>query len=580
MRPFKGGQFRNLIRNSISPTKASRKPFDSQEPKGSHKLKPAHDPNAKSIFDATDHQDQDIFSGALLLTIVSIVTVLAFFVLKTVKSQNELAAEIFIDDSFMYLETAWQTAISGFVTFDSMNPTNGVQFLWFVIIFIAAVFSPTKIAFLYVVYCIMLALVGSIYFAIWRIGTLLSDRRRVLTMLMAVMWTIVVADRKNLIFSGMESTLHMATLWLCLLAGLTTLVRSNVNKRFPEMWFFLFTAGTVAVTWSRVDSMFFSLALYIYVVLNLYGFSGGVRNGGRRIISLSVCMVVICGLVQVGFFYFAGETIVPISALVKATGIGPEISANLLGRIISVVFPFAKLFDEENFTILLLQAVVFFVLFGLITIRAIRCSPPLRYLYGFAGSLGVAIPIYAVLVGPSHHPEWRWYLSAVFLFYIIGVAALLYEAFGDIAEKLLTKRSVAVLIGIPIALMFLFMMFYSYRTIPHFLARVQVAQFLKKMAGEKDILAAFNAGELAFFSDRRTVNLDGLVNSKNYFENIFNKPDHLMEYLKKNGVRYIVDYDFYWARDVILKNTVQVYAFEMPNDRTRKKIVIRELTHR
>jgi hypothetical protein len=229
---------------------------------------------------------------------------------------------------------------------------------------------------------------------------------------------------------------------------------------------------------------------------------------------------------------------------------------------------------------LALQAILFLALLWVVIQRALRMRSSLRFLYGIAGSLGVAIPVYAAIIGPSHHPEWRWYLAAVYLFYVIAIAALLYEVSGKLAVELRGKRSVAVLGGISIALMFLFVLFYSHRAIPHFLTRAQVAQFLKETTDRNDIFAAFNAGQLAFLADRRTINLDGLVNSKYYLNNILNKPENVMEYLKNNNIRYVVDYDFYWANEVIINNTVLKYAFEIRNDREQRTLFVRELMDR
>ena len=35
------------------------------------------------------------------------------------------------DDTYYYLQTAWNTARTGICSFDGITPTNGVQMLWF-----------------------------------------------------------------------------------------------------------------------------------------------------------------------------------------------------------------------------------------------------------------------------------------------------------------------------------------------------------------------------------------------------------------------------------------------------------------
>src|SRR5688500_4456686 len=59
------------------------------------------------------------------------------------------AASLIIDDTYYYLQTAWNTKQLGFVTFDGLHPTNGVQLLWFAIILLLAMLAKTKTALLF-----------------------------------------------------------------------------------------------------------------------------------------------------------------------------------------------------------------------------------------------------------------------------------------------------------------------------------------------------------------------------------------------------------------------------------------------
>ena len=52
------------------------------------------------------------------------------------------------DDTYYYLQTAWNARHVGFVTFDAINPTNGVQFLWFSILYGLSFLTGDKSAFL------------------------------------------------------------------------------------------------------------------------------------------------------------------------------------------------------------------------------------------------------------------------------------------------------------------------------------------------------------------------------------------------------------------------------------------------
>lgn len=62
----------------------------------------------------------------------------------------EGARFIFFDDTFYYLQIAWNTVHGpGFATFDGINPTNGFQALWQMVCIAVAVVAPGKSALLY-----------------------------------------------------------------------------------------------------------------------------------------------------------------------------------------------------------------------------------------------------------------------------------------------------------------------------------------------------------------------------------------------------------------------------------------------
>ncbi len=73
-------------------------------------------------------------------------------------------------------------------------------------------------------------------------------------------------------------------------------------------------------------------------------------------------------------------------------------------------------------------------------------------------------------------------------------------------------------------------------------ARYRMSLWLRDNIPEHYILAAWNAGQLGFFSGHQVINLDGLVNSKEYYESVLSGRDSLHRYLRRNNVKYLVDY--------------------------------------
>jgi len=87
----------------------------------------------------------------LALAAVLAMAVVAFLVLMryaAVADFRELALDRLQDDSYYYLQPAWDFAARRFFTFDGENPTYGFQPLWMLVLTFQAAFVPDKIAFL------------------------------------------------------------------------------------------------------------------------------------------------------------------------------------------------------------------------------------------------------------------------------------------------------------------------------------------------------------------------------------------------------------------------------------------------
>jgi hypothetical protein len=76
-------------------------------------------------------------------------------------------------------------------------------------------------------------------------------------------------------------------------------------------------------------------------------------------------------------------------------------------------------------------------------------------------------------------------------------------------------------------------------------ARYDAALWIAKNSSPDTIFASWNAGQLGFFSNRTFINLDGVINSVDYYERVLRGSISLTEYLFENKVDFIVDYDVY-----------------------------------
>jgi hypothetical protein len=76
-------------------------------------------------------------------------------------------------------------------------------------------------------------------------------------------------------------------------------------------------------------------------------------------------------------------------------------------------------------------------------------------------------------------------------------------------------------------------------------ARYNAALWIAENSAPETVFAAWNTGQLAFFSNRTFINLDGVINDLDYYERVLRGSLPLADYLSENKVDYIVDYDTY-----------------------------------
>src|SRR5688572_8365649 len=115
------------------------------------------------------------FKHATFIILILAVVQLIIQVSLLTKGIEYAAVSLIIDDTYYYLQTAWNAKILGLVTFDGLHTTNGVQLLWFVIIYLLAWLAETKTALLYTTLAVSFLLNGLCYLLILKIGAILKQ---------------------------------------------------------------------------------------------------------------------------------------------------------------------------------------------------------------------------------------------------------------------------------------------------------------------------------------------------------------------------------------------------------------------
>jgi len=468
------------------------------------------------------------------------------------KGMEYAAASLVIDDTYYYLQTAWNAKILGFVTFDGLHPTNGVQLLWFAIIFLLAILAKTKAVLLFTTLVVSFLLNGLCYLMIFKIGAVL--KQPVLALFMASLWALQSLPFR--IYSmGMENSLHALIFWCVLWQSVGFLIRVQ-NKDKPN--FLGLTVILILLVWTRLDSALISVVLFSFCVGMLaytyrHNLSLFLQRYRKAILGSS--LLAGFGLIaQLTAFRLMGDSFLPISALIKTSGTGRGsniASVDKLAGVFTLGMPSILQGRFPTFTLVLLG------IFGILLVMLARAtlrdhSDEMRAFLNLWSCLLVGEIIYYLYIALSaaeYTPYFIWYRSPSFIFWIMTGSLIALFAF---VNTRLIKHPFNILKWAPVgfSIVIFAVAIYMFARGVNFssklyTARYNAALWIAKNSSPDTIFAAWNAGQLGYFSNRRFINLDGLINNVDYYERVLHGSISLTDYLMENNVDFIVDYATY-----------------------------------
>jgi hypothetical protein len=487
-----------------------------------------------------------------------VITVVAFlqFIIQVgllTRGVEYVVLSLTIDDTYYYLQTAWNTKNLGFVTFDGINTTNGVQLLWFVIIVFISMFVKTKTALLFATMAVSFAINALCYLLILKIGTIL--KRPNLAIFISILWLLQSLPFR--IYSmGMENSLHALVLWGVIYQGTAFLIRVQ-NRENPN--FLGLTIALILNAWTRLDSAVLSVVLYTFCLAMLaYTY----RNNFRLFLEKHLKSIAVSSLLagfglvaQLSAFWFMANSFLPVSALVKTTGASLKFSTETVNKFIEIFILGMPAILQGRFPPLILTLLgILGILFIVIRTRLVRhrLSKELMAFLCLWSCLLVGLLLYQVYIaisGVEYRAYFIWYRSPSFIFWIITASLVCHFTFADsnLAERFFRVSKWA---PIGFSLVILVISIYLFSRSVNFISdlykvRYHVALWISKNSPAETIYAAWNTGQLGFFSNRTFINLDGVINSVDYYERVLQGPVSLMQYLFDNKVDYVVDYNSY-----------------------------------
>lgn len=412
------------------------------------------------------------------------------------------------DDAYYYLKTATNIVAGYGVTFDQLNPTNGFHPLWMVILApISALIGHDMV--------LLTRTVLSVQVAFTFLGTVLVARRipvggAWVGAVAAVMLTSIYSAK--VLVNGMESSVEY--LLICLALGYWWGVGDARGRRGLAA---AVTLGLLSglVTLARLDGVLFSLPLLLMPLIWPEKSQTPARN--TELVTRCIVGLAAFGLVVAPYFAWnmlSFGHLMPVSIAIKsgnapAFGALIRLAGGLLVLACLVAFRFAgrKWVRERRWLFPLvvcvgLETASLFATKGIIMPQLWYLAPHLLLMVLVGSIIAESVRV---------QPSRRWLPALAASAYLLFAAVCWANSWG------------------PFAL--------DARTVRH-----ETGRWLSKYTPAEAIIAGWDCGICAAYSDRRFINLDGLINSWEYKTNYLDT-DRIDEFINDaHRVDYVAQY--------------------------------------
>lgn len=443
--------------------------------------------------------------STFLLSIFFIVNIISI-VQKVTQGFNR---DIFNDDAYYYLLTAINHINYGFYSFDTINPTNGFHplFEWLetALFFIIGIDHSRQWLYLGALLFIGgLLAVFLIVFTIYSHGALARKdvyKTTHIYVLLALI-SLLFGQYLHLYINGMESVL------VVILASLLSILL--VDKKN-----FLASIAAMFLVLARLDTLiYFVLPLFLlFSVLQVK--DKGSISYGIKFLGLLLLPTLIATLSYMLYNYLVFDHFKPIHGYLKSTF--PHLNPQLF------------LISRPHFYYIL----GFSLLGTLLSAKENYAFERLRILGIAFGAITMVYLLNYYLFQKWSKPIPPWYLS---LLYFTS-----YGSFFIGVSNFIRLRHLKIIT----VLLILFFLFCGIKDAHREsqaintgnLGNTQLFNFLKSLP-EESILANTDCGKRGFWSERKTINLDGLINNFEYQQYL--KEGMLAKYLEDKNVDYLI----------------------------------------
>jgi len=438
-----------------------------------------------------------------------------------------------VDDTYLALQVARGWAEHGTPTFDGLHRTNGFQALWGLLLWPIALIVSEPTTMLRACLILVAVLNTATGLILWRFMRRAAGGGA--GVWAAALWTMYcLAGRPAMI--GLENALAAVVA----AAVITRLWRLLERPRSMLCWLWAaFSMGLLC--WTRLDCVIIVGAVMTGLILVAL----------RRQIWRGYLLAVVTLLASAGglaaFNMWAADTPTPISGLVKrhvAVQRQPSLTAAVIAKSAAdTAMTLLKCTSAATGTLRpsgvssVVRGVVVILLAAVLVGRRLRFD---SWVGWWIGALVAHVLVIRLWLS-DYYSDTPWYYSPEY----VSAALLLALVCDTLGRRLFARRNRWKL---PAALVAIRLTFAATALILPDSGgdglsdnRLAAAKWLSKHAAAGERVAAWNAGELAYFSGCTLINLDGLVNDREYLS-LIRAERTGQAYWREQRVEWLVDY--------------------------------------
>lgn len=414
------------------------------------------------------------------------------------------------DDTYFYLKTALNFSLGNGSSFDGINPTNGYHPLWFFIIsmlykILISSNINSEISLFKVVFVITSLISAFSLIVLYKIFSFNDDQKSFKLPFYASALTLIPLNLFYLI--GMEVQIF-TLIFLSVIYFFLRLVKNSFNNHRDK---YLLCSLFALLFLARVD-------LYWYVVTAIVVFTFySYRNKLKEVLNILIpSLLVFLAYVILSKIIFG--TLYPISSKYK-------LSFNIIDNLSFFPLPKNNIIDFTQ-----LMIIIFFSFISVIIL--IRYKKVSDYKFKLLFSLNISFFLFLVInILFNSNGLREWYYS-----YIILSSSLIF--YHSISKKFFVQ----LIIVIVIILNFFYFTIFRMNYYNHESAFKFANELRELVPDETKIYQIDYSGLVSYFSGKKIINGDGLINSFEYYQYI--KGGKLSDYLNKVRPQYLIFYSF------------------------------------